>query len=654
MSYHSSFQPTDQSLPMQGKILVSYLANDRSFRGIGPKRAQTLYDTFQDDLIKMLSGVDEAVVALIGEDAAICAAATIAERASEGEIITWLDQIKAPVPARLAIRLARAWGAEGLSALKNNPYLLLSIVGWKTVDKIGRASGILPSDERRDVAAIEAALAGDSSAFEDRPGGLAAGDTVMTREDVTHAATRLLGRPLGKSAVNTAITTGAAVAIGDSIQPPGAAWMEAEVAKIITSLSNEAPKNNLATRLLTGHEIDIVVSKCEAQQGFSFTEVQRNAVAAAHRHRAFVLGGYAGSGKTTVLRGVCDSLEAAGRRPIIVTLSGRAAKRAAEATGRHAMTVAKFMVLQDRQDGSLTAGDVLIADEASMLSLVDVWRLLRRLGDASIILCGDPAQLPPIGFGLVFHILTQDLTTPKVILDRVMRQSAESGIPAVAEAIRNGYIPDLPDFEPGRPGVSFISCEREYLCAELEKIGRDLRNTGVGRDDMQIIAPTNREISEINSYFHTKVARLGGPTWPGRGHIAQGEPVMWTKNDSTRELTNGSMGRIIRIDERSIDAKFDGNDLFLKQEDHQFLQLAYAISVHKSQGSQWNTVIAPIFQSKILTRELIYTAITRAADNLVIVGSMDCIRRALSSSNDDGRFTAIQRWLKETEVKKIT
>lgn len=342
-----------------------------------------------------------------------------------------------------------------------------------------------------------------------------------------------------------------------------------------------------------------------------------------------VLAGYAGSGKTTVLKGICDTQEAIGKAPLIITLSGRAAQRASEATGRRAITVARFLIEVEKSSGPLGSDRVLIADEASMLGLVELWRILRRLGEASLVLCGDPAQLPPVSPGVVFHHLAADPDTRKVVLDRVHRQNESSGIPSLAEGVRNGFIGDLPRFPGAKPGVSFHPCGRDDFCDEIMRIGKELSDSGNDRSSVQIIAPTNREIGQINAYFHDRILKKRPRLWPETRHMAEGEPVIWTQNDPKRGLTNGALGRIIKIDGEAINAEFDGTEHELQQQDGQYLQLAWAISVHKAQGSQWSRVIIPVFQSMIVDRSLIYTALTRAQEQVILVGSLSAARRAV-------------------------
>ncbi|NSY41540.1 ATP-dependent RecD-like DNA helicase [Leisingera sp. ANG59] len=363
----------------------------------------------------------------------------------------------------------------------------------------------------------------------------------------------------------------------------------------------------------------------------------RKAIIAAFEHRLTVLAGYAGSGKTTSLKGVCDVAERFNRRPILMALSGRAAQRMSESTGRRAMTVARY--LAGVKDGSVAPGPdtILIVDEASMIDLPMLWRIVRSLGDASLMLVGDPAQLPPIGFGLTFHVLADDDTTPKTVLDRVMRQSAESGIPAVAEAIRSGACPALARFDGKADGVSFIACDAEAAFDEIHKIGARLRVDGVARDDMQIVAPVKAGVAgieAINRRFHNlrvEARRNAARFFPGRSGVAEGDPIIWTRNDYERGLMNGSLGRIETVDGNDVRAVIDGARVALGPLDGEMIDLSYAISVHKSQGSQWPVVIVPLFRSRILDRTLVYTAVTRAASQVVLVGDRDAFERAIKS-----------------------
>jgi len=632
-----TFQPISLAtgLPARPSLFAEYLARDRAFEYIGPARASALFETLGSDLREAILSIDDRVVDIIGEAPAINAAAVLETRLPEAEFLTWLTSVGADIPIYKAISIARAWGKQGTEAVRQNPYLLLAVSDWKTVDRVATSAGVSKQDPRRQIAAIEAALMGQ--------GGLSSGSTLMTMERALRRAQRLSKHRIDPEIIDRAVDAGAAVALGGALQPPGAAHMEAECALLLAKIAPQAPCSGITE----ADALERLVDVCEAGQPFPLTEAQREAVRMSHRHRLLVLAGYAGSGKTTVLKGICNTQESIGKVPLIITLSGRAAQRASEATGRRAITVARFLIEMKKSNGPLGPDHVLIADEASMLGVVELWRMLRRIGEGSLVLCGDPAQLPPVSPGVVFHHLAADPHIRKVVLDRVHRQDQSSGIPSLAEGVRNGSIADLPSFKGPEPGVSFQPCAREVFCDEILRIGMELSGGGDKRSTMQIIAPTNREIGQINAYFHKRILRRKPNLWPKTRHIAEGEPVIWTQNDPKRGLTNGALGRIIMIDGDVIHAKIDGAMHELQQQDGQFLQLAWAISVHKAQGSQWSRVIIPVYQSMIVDRSLIYTALTRAQEQVIFVGSFSATRGAVERRpTAEKRNCGFAAWLK--------
>lgn len=628
-----------QTADRRPDFLSVFLASDKAFRGIGPKRAEALSQAFGSEIIEAILRIDSRVIDIIGEEAALVASAEMELRRPEVSFLEWLDRIDADISSRRAVRLARAWGPQGLKEVRDNPYLLLAIAPWGDVERIARSLGIGPDDPRRDTGAIEAILAG--------PSGLEAGHTGLGERDLVVAATNLMGRAPASSAVDVAVEQGGAVRNGDLVQPPGAAWMEADITSRFLDMAQQPAANDLAVPRID--PCSVIPLKSDASKlPFPLTKAQDDAVVAAHAHRLFVLAGYAGSGKTSVLRVICDTLEAAGRHPTIVALSGRAAQRASEATGRKATTVAAFLLRRGDTNWQMGASEVLIADEASMLSLPDIWRLLSRLGHASLILCGDPAQLPPIGPGMVFHALCADPGFPRIVLDKVMRQSDQSGIPAVAEHIRHGKIPDLPTDLATDHGVCFIPCRRDDLRDVLDEVGRSLRSHGVCPDDIQIITPKNADVGLINAHFHQRRRDLGATPWPGlTPKFVAGDPVIWRENMTSRGLVNGSLGRILSIDGSDIVAHLDDTEHHLSPADAQLMDLAYAITVHKAQGSQWPAVILPIFPGRLLDRALLYTAITRASRQVILIGDKSAFLRAVTQvPMSQHRTTGLSNWLR--------
>ena len=629
---------TAPETPMPGTpgALAAYLAEDRDFRGIGPAKAAALAAAFGDQLSDALAHKRPEVIAILGDETATNAFATYELKSPEIALLDWLEGrgVASVVGTRTAIRIARCWGHDGVDALKNNPYLLASFLPWAVTDRVCRGLGIEPDDPRRAAAAVEATLYRR----------LDRNHTWMPRASAEAGATKLLagvaapdGGPAGPWAVEHAVEAGGAEPFGDGIQPMGAAAMEAFLAEQLSRFAAEAPVSDLAMPPLAAGEIDRAVADYDRAQPHRLTGAQKAAIALAFQRRLTVLGGYAGSGKTTSLRGICELAERFGRDTVLIALSGRAAQRMAQSTGRPAMTIARFLKETSGEAAvRLHAGNILVIDEASMVDLPLLWQVVRRIGDASLVLVGDPAQLPPIGFGLTFHVLIEHPAIPRTILDRVMRQSAETGIPAVAEAIRNGRCPELGPFRGLAPGVTFIDAVPEEAFDVIFDAGARLAKDGLRRGDAQIIAPVNAGpagVLAINRRFHElRMQASAGASRlvPGRTDIAEGDPVIWTRNDYERDLMNGSTGRIVEADRDFATAVIDGQEHRLSAADSKFIELAYAISVHKAQGSQWPLVIVPVFRSRILDRTLVYTAATRASEQVILVGDRGVFNAAIA------------------------
>ena len=471
---------------------------------------------------------------------------------------------------------------------------------------------------------------------------LEANDTLVPEGEVEAGVVKLLhgvaasAGPQVRWAIDAAVRAGGACRLDDGVQPFGAAVMEEFIAcEIATAVDAEVYHDLLAIKA-DEEELDKRISVFERAQPYPLTNRQREAIKTALTSRIMVLAGYAGSGKTTSLRGICEIATLLGRQLHLLALSGRAAQRMAETTGRPARTIAGFLQSVAKAKAALEPGALVIIDEASMVDLPILWRIIKALGTANLVLVGDPAQLPPIGFGLTFHVLCGTERVPSVVLDRVMRQKAETGIPAIAEAIRFGREPDLAPFEGTAPGVSFVECTPEEAIDVISDIGRQLRAGGAALGNTQIIAPVRSGpagIDAMNRAFHrVRQQATGGDFFPGRTDIAGGDPIIWTRNDWDRELMNGSMGRLHSVIDGIGHATLDGQPHELTEADAEMIELAYAISVHKAQGSQWPRVIVPVFPSRLLDRTLLYTAITRATEQVVLVGDAKALATAIKDA----------------------
>ena len=355
-----------------------------------------------------------------------------------------------------------------------------------------------------------------------------------------------------------------------------------------------------------------------------------------------IICGGAGVGKTTTLKAIHEAEESAGGKVHQMALSGRAAMRMREATGRPATTIAGF--LQAARDKSIDLGldPLIVIDEASMIDLSTMYRILRSLQPGCrLLLVGDPGQLPPIGFGIVFHILARRDEFPSVEFVEVHRQAGATGIPTAAALLRQGEVPLLGGFKGLVPGVTFIDVPPEDIAAQLVAVVGELGGFG----DVQIVGATKRGPAgthTINRVFHELLT-------PGRQScmgFSPGEPVIWLVNDWAEGLLNGSLGVVREGDEDTLTIDFDGQFHLIGRARLEDLAFAYAVTTHKAQGSQFRRVVVPIVRSRLLDRTLLYTAMTRGQEQVVFVGDRSAFEAAIvAPPNVSRRDVGLERHL---------
>lgn len=605
-------------LPNSPPLLAKWLVRNSNFVGISSGTVRKLVRTFGEELPAVLSAGDpEPFLPIMAPDLAAALIATYQEKRDEAETVSWLDQNG--FDARLAFKLVRLWGDATIARLKSNPYLMLTFAGWARVDAAALRMGVPSDDERRLVGAVEAAV---YRRLDEK-------HTFTKLDDIIDAICRLLGIPVRVAlrTVETAIAHHAVSVDPGGIQPTGAAVMERFLANRIRNLRT-APPGNLLRAAASENEIDRMLAAFESEEGLTFTPEQRAGIRMAIKEPFSVLTGGAGVGKTTTLKAVCTILERMGCQVLPIALAGRAAKRISELTGHSAKTIAACLHALKAGTLKMASDALVIIDEASMLDLPTLYRVMRLMPEhVRFLLVGDSFQLPPIGFGLTFHLWAEAETLPLVRLSQVHRQSEATGIPAVAHSIRQGRVPFLSRYEGLCDGVSFISAPSEQVLELLPGVVSDL-----GVKNCQIISPLKRGLvgtEAINDYFHALVGPARAPVDTGR--LCEGEPIIWTRNDWQRGFMNGSMGFIKTVAPGANTAAvdLDGQETKLGPGDWSFVELAYAITVHKAQGSQFERVVVPITRSRLLDRALLYTAVTRGVRQVVLIGDKNAFNQAV-------------------------
>ncbi len=603
-----------------GRLIIQVITGSRAFPGIGEVKARALWENFGEAIYPLLAASDPAPFApLLGRELAAILVKGWADLETEADVYQWLDVHGMPV--WLSRKLLAIYGSETIAKLNENPYRLLAFTSWLQADQVGRAMSIAACDPRRLVAAAEAACYQR----------LAMSHTWAPREAFLSHIKKILGgdEKLALEAANLAQESFAVVKADEGIQGLGPWSMEQFVARRAKDmLTGQFEAEQLTLRLEpTTERLDEIYAAFTTRTSLSLNTPQQEAVRLAVSSPLACITGGAGVGKTTVLRAVHLAAEMLGFGGVFqMALSGRAAKRMTEATGRHAYTIAGFMLGVDAGKISLDGEYIIVVDEASMLDLPHCYRIMRRMPPGSkLLLVGDAAQLPPIGFGLTFHALAGHPEIPTVELTEIHRQAAATGIPQASIAIRNGEVPALPAYAGLADGVSFIDAAPGEIIDRLLDVVNDLGGVG----SCQVIGAVKQGpagVRTINHVFHDLVAAGRDQ----RHGFAAGEPVIWTVNDYQRGLFNGSLGQVVTAKDMLV-VEFDGVKHQLEDGDAREMEHAYAITVHKSQGSQFERVVVPVLPSRLLDRTLLYTAITRAERQVVLVGDRTAFELAVQA-----------------------
>lgn len=600
----------------RGRLIERYLVEN--CKGVGVAKASVLWNSFGEKLIDLLNAGDvDALKEVVSFHIAERLVLNWREKRGDAELIAFLDAHG--FDWVLSSKLIRVWGDEAFSMLTRNPYHLIAFEAWSKVDAAALKLGVARDDERRLIGAVEATIY-------DR---LLEGHTLTDVSTLVDGAERRLKRRDGEVAIELAlreraITGGAA----EGYQAVGAAVLEKNVSlrinRMLAAVLEPRDSTSLVGREAWAEPILCIV---EDSQGFCFNKEQRRAALLPFQVKFSLLGGGAGVGKTAVLNAVIALAEHKGIQIIQMALAGLAAQKMAYATGRPATTIAKF--LHSVRAGSVRVSDrcLLVVDEASMLDLPTFYRVLQFLpDDAGVLLVGDPAQLPPLSFGLVFHRLIDNPRVPCIKLTEVHRQAESSGIPTAASAVRNRCLPSFVPFRGVHNGVSFVECSPEEVGHWLHQLAYEWR-----REEWRALSPLKVGVAgvrAINDAFHLDAKVQAGTN----ERFVVNEPVIHTVNDYDKGLMNGSLGRVVAVrDSGDVIIDFDGDHHgFGPNEIRQKIELAYAISVHKAQGSQFGRVAIAVSKSRILDNSLIYTALTRGVHQVVFIGDLDAFETAVA------------------------
>lgn len=628
-----------------GEHIVSFLADNPAFERIGQVKARKLWDSLGAHLYEALDAADVDTLATVLTLESAAQVADAWAQFGDSRTLQWLQA--EGFDLELGRKVLKFFGRETPEKLLEDPYRLLSFsASWRQVDALARGHfGVAVDDPRRLQGAIEEACyrvftAGHTTALS---------STLM---DYLHAVlgsqtTWFRWRNLVPTALSQGLSNGSFVVGLHGVQPLGAMVMEQQVANAVVSRLTAADQ-----ALIPPAEVEDLLHDYEATEGIKLNSEQRRAVHLASDHSFVLITGGAGVGKTTVLKALYKVYDEAGIEVVQLALAGRAAKRMQEATGRAASTIANFL----RASKELSAPKVVVVDEASMVDIVSMYRLCALLGpDVRMVLAGDPEQLMPVGPGLVLHALIRVPAVPLGELKVIKRYGGD--IAAAAVSIRKGIWPSLSNDETD--AIAFIPCADARTAAGTSLIAETVLDLyRLDPENTQILSARRNGpdgVKTINSLCQaeTTAGRKPMTVWSAQHDALAltgfnlGDPVLCTRNMWDRGLQNGSLGIIVDVEDgqQPVAGGEDGDAerplAWVLWDDGvrrpvvegmlDDLELGYAITVHKAQGSQWPRVIVPLTGHRLLDRTLVYTAVTRAQKQVLIVGDEAAARTAVES-----------------------
>lgn len=652
--------------PASLSALQNYLASGL-IKGVGEATAKNIVEHFGMDSLDVLENHPDRLAGLpgIGRSRAAGIAASFFEQRAMRDVMMTLTGYG--ITVRQAMQLYQAHGAGCLLRVEENPYSLVEDVegvGFKTADKIAQNMGVERSSRRRLRAGLQYMLIWARQE----------GHTYLPREALLHGAAEMLecDPDLLDEALDAIIIDGtlqySMAGDTDAVYLPVLHHMEKDCARRLLLLAC-APEDEATM------DLDRELTALERELKIELAREQRAAVLSALCEGAMVITGGPGTGKTTILQFILRIMTRLGLDYALCAPTGRAAKRMTEATGVEAATIHRLLEYGgegqarfSRNEDNPLFYDMVVVDEMSMVDLPLMYALLRALPQGTrLIMVGDADQLPPVGAGTVLHDIIESGVLPVTRLSEIFRQSDRSGIAKNAQRINAGQ-PPLP--EPDSD-FTFLNCPATELA--LEKVvslcggGDRALFTCDPQCGVQVLSPTKKGALGVKN-LNARLQAALNPKAPhkaerefGESIFREGDKVMQIKNDYRMEwmrtdkkgvpelglgVFNGDLGTIYRMDmaEQTLDVLFDDERMAsytFSQLDE--LELAYCISIHKSQGSEFPIVILPLFSGPpiLMTRNLLYTAVTRARRQVLIVGRWDSVMQMVENKRMRRRYSGM-------------
>jgi len=646
--------------PASADGIEKYLASG-AIRSIGPKLAEKIVHIYKERTLEIFETAPDFLIHVkgIGRERVKRIKQSWQEQKEVRKIMLFLAEHG--ISSGRAVRIYRTYGQESIAKIKENPYQLaddIRGIGFKTADELAAKLGIDRNSPYRARAAVRYTL-----------GELASqGHVAYPESGVVEHTTKLvqIDQIIVEEAVRAAVAEKAVIReiVEGEAWPYLTALHRAEVGlaqsihRIAAATPHPMPKI----------DVEKAIAWVEGKLGINLATGQQEAIRQAVQHKMLVITGGPGVGKTTLVRSILEIFTAKEMKCVLAAPTGRAAKRLAETTGRTAKTIHRLLEFDPatgefkRNQQNPLKGDLFVLDEVSMVDVVLGHQFFRAVpAGACVILVGDVDQLPSVGPGSVLADLIASGVVPVVRLTEIFRQAAESEIVTAAYAINQGRMPNLKAPDEGLIDFYFIeSAEPEAIQDLIVRLVQERIPKRFGFDpkaDIQVLTPMNRSVlgaRNLNQVLQTALnPGDGGPEVQRFGWTFRiGDRVIQTENDYNRDVFNGDLGiieKINRIDQDMV-VNFEGRQVEYDFGDLDELALAYVLSIHKSQGSEFPCVVIPVHTQHymMLQRNLLYTAVTRGKKLVVVVGTKKALGMAVRRQDTARRYTALRKRLEGT------
>ncbi|WP_045222175.1 SF1B family DNA helicase RecD2 [Desulfonatronum thioautotrophicum] len=647
-------QSCETILPATAHAIQKYLGSGL-IKGIGPVMAGRIVKLFGEQALDVIEHQAERLAEVQG----------IGKKRIDMIRQAWEDQ-KAircvmiflqghSVSATYAAKIYKQYGNEAIAIVQNNPYRLAQDIwgiGFKTADKIAQALGIAPDSPLRIDAGIVHVLhelADEGHVFfPEEPLYAKSGEILEVDRSLLEPGIARLALE-NRIVLDPSPSTSQEENLGRPVYLAKYHHCEVGTAKRLSVLIN-APRN------VRRVDVDKALEWVQGQMSMTLADKQQEAVRCVLSGKVVVITGGPGTGKTTIIRSILKIYSRLTQRILLAAPTGRAAKRMSEATGQEAKTIHRLLEFSPGS-GSFKhnpekplAADLLVVDEASMIDQVLMYHLVQAVPPGcAVVLVGDIDQLPSVGAGNVLRDVIASGVVPVVTLNEIFRQAQDSSIIINAHRINAGHLPGL---QPRQDPDDFYFIHQEEPEKALEVIINLVKNRIPGRfgldpiNDIQVLSPMHRGVigaGNLNQVLQEALNPSGPCVERGARKFRVGDKVMQIRNNYDKEIFNGDIGRVVRLDQemRELMVRFDGRDVLYEFMELDELVLAYAATVHKSQGSEYPAVVMPVLTTHyiMLQRNLIYTGITRGRRLVVLVGTKKALAMAIRNNKTGKRYS---------------